>query len=143
MINSETYTNKNIREVINLRKDTYKNIQKYKISLPVPNAEWYVNVKDWKNDYVEITSSLKAVGRNLYLMGTSSVDVEVVGSSGTFSEQTFLYRSPRLNKQVYAYPKDMYVGNSNQITISSVDGRIYFNNGDSITALHGSKTFSR
>ena len=76
-------------------------------------------------------------------MGTYSIDVEVEGSSGTFFEQTFMYRSPRLNKTVYAFPRDMYVGDSNKITISSVSGYVYLNVGEAITEINGFKTFSR
>lgn len=41
----------------------------------ISGAEWYVNVQDWNNYYISITSSLKAIGKDIYLMGTSSVDV--------------------------------------------------------------------
>lgn len=140
LINTETYDDKNIEEVMNLKEN--KHIFEHRASI-IFGAEWYVNVQDWNNYYISITSSLKAIGKDIYLMGTSSVDVEVTGSSGTLSEQTFMYHSPRLNKVVYAFPKDMYVGNSKQITISSVGGHVYFNTGEAFTAIHGSKTFSR
>lgn len=142
LINSETYTDKSIREVMDLRENNYKNIQKRRAT-SISGAEWYVNVKGWDDDYVSITSSLKAVGRGVYLMGTSSVDVEVVGSSGTLSEQTFMYHAPSLSKAVYAFPRPMYVGNSKKITISSVGGSVYFSTGEALTAIHGSKAFSR
>lgn len=81
---------------------------------------------------------------NVYLLGTSTVNLVITGDSGMYSEQTLVYRSNHAQRRCYAFPSDMYVGNANTITLSSNGGFILFNDGSFATGgIEGSKTVKR
>lgn len=140
-VESELFHGKTIEEVEKLKQNNSNLIRTNRFNA----VAWYINVQDWLGDYVSLTSKIEVITPGSKLMGTSYIHLVVEGNSGTLSEQVLMFKCENgAAKRCYAYPMDMYVGNSSIITLKSINGFIQFSDGTNTqSGFLSSKTVNR